>query len=74
MSWTKRSSLLTTIEKKIKTLTPDHPHAQAQRLQALRLRHLREKVPEEGGPSATPRFPTRQPGVKCYETFFVVRH
>ena len=40
---------------------PDHAHAQAQRLQTVRLRHLREEVPAEGRPPAAPGLSARQP-------------
>jgi hypothetical protein len=33
---------------------PDHPHAQAHRLQALLVRPLREGLPAQGGPAAAP--------------------
>ena len=38
-------------------IEPDHAHAQAHRLQALRLRPLREGLPAQGGPAPPPRLP-----------------
>ena len=47
---------------------PNHAHEEAHRIQALRMRPLREGIPAKGGPPPTPREPASGPRPRAAAT------